>query len=202
MIRDKNDANYFRTTASGQYKLYFFPRAPKQGVTTVVQLDVLDHVSCSGTAAGYGSKGQTVIKVAMWGWSRARLDVAEKLWMLHNKGCKVEVFLNSGKTNWRVRSALLSRSAKYCVMPVHDSWIDGNYNGYASLYMHHKALMINGVWYGDTKTKVTYTGSQNFTGSGQLANDDIILRVKDDATYDAYHKHLSDVRNHSPRLWW
>jgi len=195
LTRDKDNLNYYRTTASGKYKLYYFPRKAVKNKVTVVPLDVMNHVTCSDPGKGYGKDGKTEIKVAMWGWSAARLDVARQLWALHNRGCKVTVILNSGRTNPKVISTLVKRSSKRGVMPVYDVWQDKNKNGIGEFYMHHKMYQINGKWFGHSKTKVVYTGSQNFTGPGQLANDDIILRIKDNATYNAYSGEMTSIKN-------
>ncbi len=201
MIKDKDNYNYYRTTTSGKYKLYLFPRAPKPGVNTIAILDVLNHVRCNGVARGYGRNGRTVIRVAMWGWSGARLDIARKLWELHNRGCRVEVLYNSGRTGGSVVRALLKRSPRYGVIPLYNCWVDRNNNGLGELYMHHKLLTVNGIWFAKN-AKVVYTGSQNFTGPGTTANNDILFRIIDNATHNAYMKNLNYIRDrHTRRVW-
>ena len=193
MILDRTNRNYYRETTSGKYKLYLFPRGPRKGVQIVVPIDVLNHVACSGVARGYGSKGRTVVRIAMWGWTYGRLDLAKKVWDLHNRGCKVEVILNKGRTNPRVIAALLKKS-KRGRLPVHDAWKDKNKNGKPEVYMHHKLLAINGRWFGHPNTKVVYTGSANFSAPATLTNNDIVLRIKDNATYNAYSRNLDYIR--------
>ncbi len=195
MLADHNTPNYFRTTSSGVYKIYLYPRAA--GVNTLALLDVLRHVRCTGTAKGYGSGGRTVVRVAMYSWSYPRRDIAVKLWSLHNAGCRVDVIYNSARTNRNVTKALLKRSTKYGTMKVYDAWKDRNHNGLPERYMHHKALIINGIWFAKNNVKVTYTGSQNFTANATLDNNDIIFRILDTATYDAYSKNFSYIRDHS-----
>jgi len=199
MILDRTNKTYYRTTTSGKFKLYLFPRAAQPGVQSVVQLDVLNHVACSGVARGYGFNGRTMIRVAMWGWSYARLDIAKKLWDLHNRGCRIEVILNSGRTNPRVIAALIKRSSRYGVMRVSDAWRDRNHNDLPELYMHHKLLTISGKWFGHPDTKVSYTGSQNFTAPATLSNNDIILRILDNGIYDTYTKNFNYIENHYTR---
>jgi phosphatidylserine/phosphatidylglycerophosphate/cardiolipin synthase-like enzyme len=201
LIKDRTNLNYYRTTSSGPYKLYKFPRAARAGTNTVLQSDVLNNVSCTGVARGYGSNGRTVVRVAIWGWSLARLNLARQLWQLHDKGCKVEVILNSQTSNPKVRATLLKRSSRYGVMPVFDAWQDKNRNGKPELYVHHKALTVNGRWFGRNNTKVVYTGSQNFTNPGTRLNDELVLRVKHNSTVDAYHRNFNLIRDsHSKRL--
>ncbi|MET0694007.1 MAG: phospholipase D-like domain-containing protein, partial [Propionibacteriaceae bacterium] len=194
MILDRNNTRYYRTTQSGKYKLYLFPRAPQPGVQTVIPIDVLNHVACTGVAKGYGSKGKTVIRIAMWGWTGGRRDLANQLWAMHNRGCKVEVIINSGRTNSGVMKQLLKKSKKYGRMKVYDAWQDFNKNGLPGLYIHHKTFMINGRWFGHPNTKVTYTGSQNFSAPATTVNNDIVMRIIDNGTYNAYGKNLDYIR--------
>ena len=63
---------------SGKYTVYYYPRAAKRGVQTVAFLHVLNHVSCK-TGGGYGNKGRTEIRVAMWGWTNPLMAVAKRL---------------------------------------------------------------------------------------------------------------------------
>jgi len=195
MLKDRTDLNYFRTTTSGLDKLYLYPRAPQVGVTTVALLDVLNHVACTGAAPGYGSGGRTVIRVAMWGWTGARIDIAKRLWTLHDAGCRVTVIYNSGRTSRSVTAALLKRSSRYGVMSVSDAWLH-NQNGFAGFYMHLKMLTVNGVWFGHRDAKVTYTGSQNFTGPATVVNNDVILRMIGAATHDAYARNFDFIQAH------
>lgn len=201
MIKDKNTPNYFRTTTSGANKVYLYPRAPAPNY--IVLLEVLNHVRCTKPAKGYGQNGRTVIRVEQWGWTAARYDIARKLWSLHNSGCTVEVIINTGTSNVNVMKILLKNSKKYGQMRVFDAWKDGNRNGKPGLYIHHKVLTVNGVWFGHTNTKVTYTGSQNYTGQGTTANNDMILRVVSNTIHDAYVKNFRYIRDrYSKRLYY
>jgi phosphatidylserine/phosphatidylglycerophosphate/cardiolipin synthase-like enzyme len=197
MLADRDTPRYFRTTSSGKYKLYLYPRAAAPNYLAI--LDVLRHVKCKGTAKGYGSGGRTVVRVAMYSWSYPRRDIANRLWTLHNNGCKVDVIYNSARTNRNVTKALLKRSTKYGTMKVYDAWKDKNHNGLPERYMHHKALIVNGIWFAKNNVKVTYTGSQNFTANATLDNNDIIFRIIDNATYNAYSKNLSYIESHSTK---
>jgi hypothetical protein len=195
MIRDKTDRNYYRTTTSGRYKLFLFPGVPRRGDQIVVPLKVFGGVTCHGAGRGYGSGGRTVIRVGMWGWTYGRLDVAKRLWALHNRGCKVDVILNRGRSNRRVIQALTKTSKTYGKMKVYDAWVDKNHNDYGEYYMHHKTFMVNGKLFGKS-TKVTYTGSQNFSAPATLSNNDIVLRITGAGTYDRYSRELTYIRKH------
>ena len=134
MLRDKTNYNYYRTTTSGKYTLYFFPRTPAKGTAGVPQLSALKQVKCTGVAKGYGMNGRTTIRVAMWGWTKWRTDIARQLWTLHNQGCNVYVVLNKKRVGEKVFQALLKRSSKHGVMRVYDAWYDKNHNGAASVH--------------------------------------------------------------------
>ena len=85
----------------------------------------------------------------MWGWATAREDIAKQLNVLHQRGCKIEVLLNKDRTSKTVFAALLKSSPTYGKIKIYDGWYDSNDNGVAALYVHHKALMINGNWFSD-----------------------------------------------------
>lgn len=195
MLPDGDQPNYYRTTTSGNHKAYFYPRTAVAGTADVPLLDVLNHVKCTGVAPGYGSNGKTVVRIAQWGWSAARLDVARRLWTLHDQGCVVQVLQNSFKTGPKVMQTLLKPSRKHGVMKVYDGGIDTNRDGKRDLYMHHKVLTVNGVWFGHRDSRVVYTGSANLTGPGLLANNEILLRVTGTPTYNAYAQNLVYIRD-------
>lgn len=199
MLPDRDWPDYYRTTTSGKHKLYFFPRAAESGVVTDDILSVLNNVTCTGVAAGYGSNGRTVVRVEQWGWSSARIGIANRLWQLHNQGCNVQVTYNGFQTSSEVTAALLKRSTTYGVMRVYNAGIDTNGNGVRDIYMHHKVVAISGVWFGRNNTKVVYTGSANFTKPGLRANNEIIMRVKDNATFDKYNSNFNYIRDNWTR---
>ena len=191
--KDKTNPNYYRSAGGGEYKLYFFPR--KRGVFV---LDVLRSVRCKGVAKGFGSNGRTVIRVAQWGWTAPRADIARRLSQLQGQGCKVEVLINKARTSKKVFAPLL-RNTKYGKVKIYDGWYDGNNNGVASQYIHHKVLAISGRVLGSMGTKVVYTGSQNYTEEGNRVNDEMVLRIWDRSTYNTYVRHLNFVRAHGTK---
>lgn len=198
MAKDKTRRNYYRTTESGVRKLYLFPRAAKK---KPVLLNVLEDVSCSGAAPGYGSKdGKTIVRVGMYSWTSDRIDLARQLWKLHNQGCLVQIIYNSGRTASPISRVLLRRSDKHGQLRLHDAWRDRNGNNQPEQYMHEKALTVNGVLAGRPNSKVVYAGSQNFTPNATTDNNDIIFRVADAKVYDAYAENFLSIREKTPRL--
>ena len=131
----------------------------------------------------------------MWGFAAARADIAKQLNVLHQRGCKIEVLLNKDRTSKTVFAALLKSSSKYGKIKIYDGWYDGNDNGVAGLYIHHKALIISGKWFGHPNTKIVYSGSQNWTDEGLRKNNEVVLRVKNDGVYNAYHSNFNYIRD-------
>ena len=196
MAPDHNNRNYYRTTTSGPVTLYFFPRAKKH---RVLLLQALDGVTCSGAAPGYGKNGHTVVQVTMYSWRVPRIDIAKKLWRLHDAGCRVQIILNRSRTDLAVKQVLARRSAKHGVMDLYDAWVDRNGNNVAERYMHQKGITISGVWNGRPDAKVVYSGSQNFAPLSTTDNNELVLRKVDDATYDAYARNFRYAVQHGTR---
>jgi hypothetical protein len=191
MLKDKSNRKYFRTTTSGRYKVFLYPQKPKK-TNDIVWMKALNQVKCK-TSKGYGtSTGRTMIRVANWGWTSARMDVAKKLVQLKGQGCNVQVMINRGRITRPVLRVLLTKT-KHGQIPVHDGWYDANNDGFAKLYVHHKMMTINGRM-GARDVKITWTGSQNFTRPGTLTNTDIVLRLSDPKVTAAYEKNFAYIR--------
>ncbi|GAA3697983.1 hypothetical protein GCM10022204_12760 [Microlunatus aurantiacus] len=191
MIKDKSNRKYFRTTTSGKYKIFLYPQTPKK-TNDVVWMNALNQVTCK-TGKGYGTAdGRTLIRVANWGWSSPRIDVAKRLVQLQAQGCNVQVMVNRGRITKPVLKTLLTRT-KRGQIPVYDAWRDSNNDGFASRYVHHKMMTINGRMAG-RDVKITWTGSQNFTGPGTLTNTDLVLRIVDPKVTAAYEKNFAYIR--------
>jgi hypothetical protein len=190
MIKDKNDPGYYRTTTSGTNKLYYYPR----NSSTTDLVAELNKVKCTGVAAGYGNKGRTVVRAEMYNWSVGRKDLADKLYALRSQGCDVQVITNVPLTGSGVMKSLLRNNSKYGIMPVYNAMYDNNKDGISELYMHNKVLTISGNWNGNARSKVVYTGSQNFTVNSTRNNNEILYRIDSDAAYDAYLVNLNNVR--------
>ena len=200
MIKNKQDHKYGngKNTTSGAYTLYFYPQRTASGGQVIQYLNVLKTVKCK-TAKNMGSKGRTVVRMSMWGFTNPRMDVAKKLWSLHNAGCKVDVTLNRGRASRTIMRQLLKKSKKHGQMRVEDAWKDKNRNDYAEQYTHHKAMIVNGYVEGKNQ-RVVWTGSQNLTSNGSLYNDDMVLRVKSSSQYFAYSKNFTYIQKKSKRL--
>ena len=182
-----------KNTTNGPFTVYIYPQRTSKKVQ---YLDVLNTVKCSTTL---GSNRRTVVRMNMWGFTNPRMDVAKKLWSLHNAGCKVDVTLNRGRASRTIMRQLLKKSPRYGQMVVEDAWRDKNRNDYGEQYTHHKAMIINGYVQGKNQ-RVVWTGSQNLTSNGSLYNDDMILRVVGTGYYNIYSSNFSYIQKKSKRL--
>jgi phosphatidylserine/phosphatidylglycerophosphate/cardiolipin synthase-like enzyme len=199
MVLNKQNHRYGngKNTTSGKYTVYIYPQRTASGGEIIQYLDVLKGVQCR-TAPNMGSKGRTVVRMNMWGFTNPRMDVAKRLWSLQNSGCKVDVTLNRGRAS-RTIMRQLTKTTKHGKMVVEDAWKDKNRNDYAEQYTHFKSLIVNG-WVEGKNQRVVWTGSQNLTSNGSLYNDDMVLRIKDGGTYFAYSKMFSYIQKKSKRL--
>lgn len=191
MLKDKSWKNYYRTTESGAYKEYFFPRSGSKSSDPT--LTVLNGVDCkTRPAAGYGdSAGRTVVKVGMYAWTTGRNDLARKLVSLKGQGCSVEVTYSGERVDRDVIKILLTKTSKG-VIPIYNGRLKSDYD---TPYMHHKNFLINGVYYGNTKNKAVYTGTANFTTNTVRECNEIMLRLGRNDFYDAYDANYNFIRD-------
>ena len=127
------------------------------------------------------------------------MAVAKKLRWLKSKGCKVDVIMNQGRASRSIIKELIRKTSRGQI-PVYNAWRDKNRNDYGEMYVHHKAMIINGRWNG-RNTKVVWTGSQNLTSTGVRINDDQILRITDNKIYSAYSRNFSYIAGkYAPRM--
>ncbi len=195
MLLDKTTANYYRTTTDDKYKAFFYPQAWNNDPSDTI-LQSLSGVQCTGTGAGYGSDGRTVIKIAMFRWSNARIKIAQRLWDLDNQGCIVQVITNKQYVETDVVAALIKPGGKYGGVNLFNGQYDANHNGIPETYVHHKYMIINGVYAGNNKSKITLMGSICWEGSPQRDSNEVMLKITDAATYNAFTNNFSLIRDH------
>ncbi|HEY5821326.1 MAG TPA: phospholipase D-like domain-containing protein [Propionibacteriaceae bacterium] len=191
MLKDKSWSNYYRTTESSYYKEYFFPRTWSKDSDSM--LTVLNGVDCKARPApGYGdSRGRTVVKVGMYAWTYGRNNLAKKLVSLKSQGCNVEVTYSGERVDAAIIKTLLTRTTKG-VIPVYNGRLKADYD---TPYMHHKNVLINGVYYGNTANKAVYTGTANFTNNTQRECNEIMLRIGRNDFYDQFDANYNLIRD-------
>jgi hypothetical protein len=163
-------ASKVRTVYSGKYLLYLYPQ--KSNVPDLI-LDTLNRTACRAPA-GYGSRGRTVVRVAMFSWSYGRVGIAKRLARLHKAGCNVAVIVTNdvaaGRIDRRVLEILIDAKVP--------TW-DGYYvrNNEAQFYQHGKTLILDGSVWGKGH-ELTYAGSANWTRNALDTNAETVVRVK------------------------
>lgn len=184
---------YF-TATSGKHKVYFFPKGGT-GAVNDTMYQVLKNIRCTGTAKGYGSLGRTVIKVAMYQWSILRVRLADILWSLDDQGCSVGIMFDPTRVDPAVLRSLTKPGGRFGGPSIAPAATDENGDGVVDQMIHDKYVLIDGVYAGDTSSRVVFTGSANWTNNSLHYNDEFMLRVTSDATHAAFLKHFAKVRD-------
>lgn len=170
------------------YRTYTFPKQ-STGTATDTMWQILNKVSCSGAASGYGTAGgHTRIRVDMFEWTLNRLAVAQKLAELRKAGCSVGVVYASSAVDDTITSTLTDAG-----ISVADSVKDGNGDGVADHYTHGKTLIVDGRYNGNAKSRRVFTGSPNLTANSLKHNDESMEEIASTSVYNAYYTHWHDL---------
>jgi phosphatidylserine/phosphatidylglycerophosphate/cardiolipin synthase-like enzyme len=174
--------DYYTTVTGGGAKAYFFPRAGSGASTDTVYNALNENVTCPGNSSTGTSGGNTIIRVAMWSFTRT--EVAQELRDLANKNCWVDVVyyeLSAG-----VRSALSGhdRIKIYKLLGANETF-----------FVHSKYMAIEGTYAGVKDTKLVFTGSHNFTYSALRENDEALIKMTSNAIHDQYRSNFWLLRS-------
>ena len=186
--------DYYWDVTSGKYKMYFFPQAGDDRFTDTMWL-VMRNIRCGGTASGYGSGGKTIIKVAMYQWSYLRIRLANELWRLDDEGCIVDIIYDPTVTDREIVAALKAPGGRHGgpkLLKAHDPDRDGD--GMPTNFVHFKFMLVNGVYAGDTSTKVVFTGSANWTNTALRYGNELMLKIVDGRVHDKYVAQFEKLR--------
>lgn len=164
----RRQPNYYRYTST-EPRAYYFPKG--KGSDTVE--DILGNVS--------GCRG-TTIRVAMFGWTAARRNLATKLVAMGRAGCKVDILLTDGAVDGSVKSTLAN---KRNVTVTDTSKGQGCSGPYACHYTHSKYLLIRGGYLGSTR-RLVFAGSPNWTYNGLRRNDEVLQRIDNATVYGTF----------------
>lgn len=179
---------YAREVLSAPYRTYTFPKESSSYVTDTMW-QILNKVSCSGAASGYGTAGHhTRIRVDMFEWTAYRLAVAQKLATLRKSGCSIGVIYTSGAVDPKVTATLTDAG-----ISVADSSKDGNGDGIADHYTHGKTLIIDGKYNGNPKARRVFTGSPNLTSNSLRHNDESMVEIASSSVYNTYYSHWQSL---------
>ena len=174
--RDRTNLDYYRSRkGSLATKAYFFPRS--SGDTIV---GILNNVRC-----GKGAR----VRISMAFFTDARIAVADRLRQMARNGCDVAINLRRGKLlGDDIVATLRHPKIDLLIYP------EGHKPS-----IHSKYLLVDGA-YGDEgrRQKIVWTGSHNYTGTALRRNDETLLKIRDDAVFDAFERDWKNIRNRAP----
>lgn len=171
------DLGYYSTaTGSTGTKAYFFPR--DKGDTI---FNILGNIDCSGGGD---------IRVAMAYFTPGRVNVAEQLAAKAQQGCQVQVLIGAldGSDTATAAQAVRQGGAEALV-----------YTQTNGVSIHSKYLLIDAN-YLDAHHRVVWTGSHNYTQPALRRHDETLLKIEDDAVYEAYLQNWTMMRERLQEL--
>ena len=191
------------TTTTGMFRVSFSKAAAREVTTTNTTttpisnaryskahdpvVSRLKKVSCVAPA-GYGKNGRTVLRISMYAMFKARGEaLAAQLVRLKKKGCNIKMIMSvpGGKTSRMLSKAGIPLRSADWLFNERDPLVEDGIGGYGpSFYSHYKVMAMSGVYDG-VPTKTVWTGSENW-GAISFANEEVVLRINQAATYGAY----------------
>jgi hypothetical protein len=178
----------YREMTRGAITTRFFPT--DDGRDPV--FDDLSTVKCRGVATGFGRNGRTAINISMFQWMHDRgIRFARKVVELGRNGCDVQVIY--GAPGKEVRK-ILHTAARRGYIKVWNSRFDLDGDGEADYRVHHKYVLVNGVFRG-TSVRGVLTGAQNWSGNSTRGTDENTISVMGAGAYNQYMGNWNLIRN-------
>lgn len=183
------EGEVYREVTSGPYTAGFFPTTDDRDPV----YEDLNQVQCTGATGGAGLNGRTVIRVSMFTWSRARgIKFAHKLVALGKARCDVGIIYAA--PGIRVRKILIP-AARKGYLKIWNSQRDVNpVDGKAGLRVHHKYLLINGVYGSNTSSWSVHNSSDNWAGDHTWVSDENLLTVRGRGAFSSYVANWNLIR--------
>ncbi|MET0233243.1 MAG: phospholipase D-like domain-containing protein, partial [Kibdelosporangium sp.] len=178
LVAKVKNRDYYRTASGGNAKVYYFPRAGNDESSDTIYNMLNENVTCEGNTSTGTETGRTMIRIAMWYFSRD--DIARKLRELADKKCWVEVVYTTLDAGSKGHLSGHDRIVLY--------QIDGTYE------VHSKYMLIEGTYAGKKDTKWVMTGSHNYTNAALRENDETLLRLESAAIHDQYRSNFWALR--------
>jgi phosphatidylserine/phosphatidylglycerophosphate/cardiolipin synthase-like enzyme len=175
--KTKNN-DYYKSANAGIAKTYFFPRAGSDESSDTIYNMLNENVTCEGNTSTGTETGRTMIRIAMWYFSRD--DIARKLRQLADQKCWIEVVYTTLDAGSRGHLAGHDRIVLY--------QISGTYE------VHSKYMLIEGTYAGKKDSKWVMTGSHNYTNAALRENDEALLRIESAAIHDQYRSNFWALR--------
>jgi phosphatidylserine/phosphatidylglycerophosphate/cardiolipin synthase-like enzyme len=143
---------------------------------------------------GTGSKGRTVVRIAMYAWSGDRgRYLANRVADLRRQGCIVRAILSGARKD--VKHAL--RKGGVALRSADLDLDDDKETGFGETpwehFTHEKWMAVNGTWTGAPYRGV-WTGSENWSNKS-LQNDEITLQIPRTGAHNAYARHFDAMWN-------
>ncbi len=178
--RDETNLDYNQHfTGDNNTRAYFFPHSSGDPV-----LDVLNRIDCAA---------ETDVYVAVAFFTNARASVAERLRSLDTDGCNIHVVL-------RERPEVFSPGDKI-IDELRTGNVDlGIFHEDEDVQLHSKYLAVDGSYGGDDDTRLVWTGSHNYTHYALRNNDEVLLKIRDDAVFDDYLDDWQYIRDQAYTL--
>ena len=148
----------------------------------------LESVRCTGAASGYGNAHRkTQVLVSMYQWTSSRLYLARRLKTLKNRGCEVKVLMSASEWDLEVMpilrkwdQKLVKTTYRYGNIPIRNGDVG------SSNFIHSKFVIVNGVWGGNKKAKIVFTGSGNWTKSALRFSNETNILVRSSQAYSQF----------------
>lgn len=168
---------YRRERGASGINVYFFPRL--FGPDPIAKM--LDDVECDS---------DSVIRVAHSRFDSWRMKVARRLRALSDRGCDVHVILREEPGKFSPGSAVTKElDGLVTVLPY-----KGGPGGEARNAIHTKLLLIKSRYAGSDKPRhMVLTGSHNLSLTSLRLNDEVLLRVDNEALFDAYARFWGSI---------
>lgn len=156
---------------SKRYEVVLFPKFNENPVA-----DAFSKVKCQGATGAGSTGGRTKIRIAVAGWFNGYgEEIARKVRSLWDRGCDV-----------RIVTTLLGRGVNRTLrnpagrgpIPIHSLYQDRDDDGVPERYLHMKSVSIQGVYGGNTKANLVWTGSPNWSARA-ARSDEVWVKVFD-----------------------
>lgn len=185
---DKAVAHPFVTGTTGIYRSYFYPH-PNTTKSNDPVMRRLNGVRCHAVG-GTGYKGDTVLRILMYGWVGKRgLYLADKVASLKKSGCRVNVILSNGGQS-------VAGHLRHAGVAVRTADMRKRSDGTFARFTHEKWMSLDGNFQG-RGTKIVWTGSENWSDIA-THNDEDVVQVPRAHAYNAYLSNFEFIwKNHS-----
>jgi phosphatidylserine/phosphatidylglycerophosphate/cardiolipin synthase-like enzyme len=173
------NSDYYRTVSAGNVKAYHFPRTGGDESSDTIYNMLDENVTCEGNSSTGTETGRTIIRIAMWYFSRD--DIARKLRDLANQKCWIEIVyttLDAGSKSYLTGN---DRIVLYQISGAHE--------------VHSKYMLIEGTYVDKKDSKWVMTGSHNYTNAALRENDETLLRIESASIHDQYRSNFWALRS-------